>query len=95
MAFLRTFAPLLAGMNRMPWTHFLIMNALGGMTWAAFFGFGAYLFGEQMKRVAGPVGLTLLAVTLGLVVAGIIFFRRHEKQLESSAATANSDTNIY
>src|SRR5260370_1776147 len=55
VAFLRTFAALLAGVNRMSWPHFLIMNALGGICWASLFGGGAYLFGEQMKRVAAQV----------------------------------------
>jgi membrane protein DedA with SNARE-associated domain len=70
VAFLRAFAALLAGANRMPWPHFLIMNALGGICWASLFGGGAYLFGEQMRRVAGPVGLLLLVAAIGLVVAG-------------------------
>src|ERR1700694_4945249 len=56
VAFLRAFAAILAGVNRMSWHHFLIMNALGGICWAALFGGGAYLFGEQMTRVAGAVG---------------------------------------
>ncbi len=46
VAFLRTFAALLAGANLMRWSHFLLMNALGGVCWALVFGFGAYLLGE-------------------------------------------------
>jgi membrane protein DedA with SNARE-associated domain len=88
IAFLRAFAALLAGINRMPWTHFLIMNALGGICWASLFGTGAYLFGEQLNRVAGPVRLLLLAAVIGLVAAGIFFFRRHEKELEQRAEAA-------
>ena len=88
VAFLRAYAALLAGVNRMSWPHFLVMNALGGFCWAALFGGGAYLFGAQIKRVTGPVGLTLLVVTLGLVVGGILFFRRHEKELERRAEAA-------
>lgn len=52
VALLRTYAALLAGVNRMSWPHFLIMNALGGICWALLFGGGAYLFGSQVKRVA-------------------------------------------
>jgi membrane protein DedA with SNARE-associated domain len=75
VAFLRTFVALLAGVNRMSWPHFLIMNALGGICWASLFGGGAYLFGEQMKRVAGPGSLLLLLVAaIGLAAAGIFFF---------------------
>jgi membrane protein DedA with SNARE-associated domain len=88
VAFLRTFAALLAGMNRMSWPHFLFMNALGGICWAALFGGGAYLFGAEMKHVAGPIGVLLLIAALGLVAAGIFFFRRHEKELERRAEAA-------
>lgn len=88
VAFLRAFAAVLAGANRMPWPHFLLMNALGGICWAALFGGAAYLFGEKVKLVAGPVGLLILACAIGLVVAGIVFLRRHEKELEERANAA-------
>jgi len=88
VALLRTYAALLAGVNRMSWPHFLIMNALGGICWASLFGGGAYLFGAQMKRVAGPVGLILLLAAVGLAAAGFFFFRRHEKELEQRAEAA-------
>ena len=88
VAFLRTFAALLAGVNRMSWPHFLIMNALGGICWASLLGGGAYLFGEQMKRVAGPVSLLLLVAAIGLVAVGIFLFRHHEKELEQRAEAA-------
>ena len=88
VALLRTYAALLAGVNRMNWPHFLIMNALGGICWATLFGGGAYLFGEQMKRVAGPVSLLLLVSAIGLVAVGIAFFWHHEKELEQRAEAA-------
>ena len=88
VAILRTLAALLAGANRMRWPHFLLMNALGGVCWAAAFGFGAYLLGEQMKRVAGPFGLLMFAVAVILVIAGFVFFRQHEKELEDRAEAA-------
>jgi membrane protein DedA with SNARE-associated domain len=88
VALLRTYAALLAGANRMNWLHFLIMNALGGICWATMFGGGAYVFGEQVKRVAGPVSLLLLLAAIGLIAAGISFFRHHEKELEQRAEVA-------
>ncbi len=88
VAFLRTYAALLAGINRMSWPHFLIMNAFGGICWASLFGGGAYLFGAQVKRVTGPASLLLLLAALGLTVAGIFFFRRHERELEQRAEAA-------
>ena len=88
VAFLRAYAALLAGVNRMSWPHFLVMNALGGFCWAALFGGGAYLFGAQVKRVSGPVGLLLLVTVVGLAVAGFFFFRHHEKELVQRAEAA-------
>ncbi len=85
VALLRTFAALLAGTNLMWWPHFLLMNALGGVCWAAVFGFGTYLLGEQIKQVAGPAGLLLFAGAVILVIAGFVFFRHHEKELEERA----------
>ena len=88
IAFLRAFAALLAGVNRMDWPHFLLMNALGGVTWAILFGGGAYLFGEKIELLSGPVGLLLLAVAAILTVVGIVYIRGHEKELEKRAALA-------
>ena len=89
MAFLRAFAAILAGANLMPWRHFLIMNALE-IVWASLFGFGAYFLGEEMRRLAGPVGVLLLAAGLSIAVAGVFFFRRHEKELAERAEAALS-----
>jgi membrane protein DedA with SNARE-associated domain len=91
VAFLRTFAALLAGANRMPWPHFLIMNALGGLCWASLVGAGAYMFGEKIKLIEGPISLLLLVVAISLTMAGIFFFRHHEKELEERATAAFPD----
>ena len=85
---LRIFAGVLAGANRMNWTPFLFMNALGALCWTALIAGGAYALGAQIKHVAGIVSLLLLVVALGLIVAGIIFFRRHERELEQRAEAA-------
>jgi membrane protein DedA with SNARE-associated domain len=81
VAILRAFAAVLAGVDRMRWPYFLLMNALGGICWAAIFGFGAYWFGEQITSVAAPVGVALLIGAIALTIAGTLFMRRYEKQL--------------
>jgi membrane protein DedA with SNARE-associated domain len=85
---LRILAAVLAGANRMSRPYFLFVNGVGGICWVLLMGGGAYLFGEQMKRVAGSVNLLLVIVAVGLAVGGIIFFRHHEKQLEQRAESA-------
>ena len=57
VAFLRTFAALLAGANRMPWHSFLLWNAIGGIGWTTLYGFGAYALGDAAKRLSGPIGI--------------------------------------
>jgi hypothetical protein len=88
VALLRTFAAMLAGANRMSPPFFLVMNALGGICWAVMFGGGAYLIGEEIDRVTGPVSLLFVVVAIGLVAAGVIYFRRHERELEQRAEIA-------
>jgi membrane protein DedA with SNARE-associated domain len=88
IAVLRVLAPLLAGVNRMRWRYFFLMNAIGGICWASLFGGGAYLFGEEIKRVTGPVRFLLLVVAIGFVIAGILFFRHRERELEQRADAA-------
>ena len=94
VAFLRVYAALLAGINRMPWRHFLVMNALGGMCWAALFGGGAYFFGQRINDVAGPLGLLFLIGAVILIVVGMLFFRYYEKELEKRARAALAEDGV-
>jgi membrane protein DedA with SNARE-associated domain len=73
VAFLRTFAAVLAGANQMPWHSFLIWNALGGIGWTGLYGFGAYLLGAL-----GVIGATVL-------VSALIFIKRNEARLTEEA----------
>ncbi len=85
VAILRTFAALLAGANRMPWHVFLLWNALGGMTWTALYGFGAYGLGDAAKRISGPVGIVLGVIGAAVLVAVFIFIKRNEHRLMDEA----------
>lgn len=94
IAFLRTFAALLAGANHMPWQRFLVWNALGGVFWTCLYGFGAYLLGNQVHRLVGPFGIAVGAVALAVVVLSVRFVRRHEARLieEAKAEMGEQET---
>jgi len=88
VAVLRALAAFLAGVNRMPWPRFLVFNVAGGIVWATLFGVGAYALGHRIHAVAGPIGLTALALGLAGCVWLFRFVRRNEARLEAEAERA-------
>lgn len=85
IVFLRTFAALLAGANRMSWHSFLVWNGLGGICWTSLYGFGAYLVGDAARKISGPLGLILFAIGGTAIAAAVIFIRRNQARLLAEA----------
>ena len=84
-ALLRTYAALLAGVNRLSVGTFFLWNAAGGIVWATVFGAGGYLLGQGIERIAGPIGwAALVAAAAG---AGLLwrFYKAHEERLLAEA----------
>ncbi len=92
IAFLRTFAALLAGASQMRWRNFLLFNALGGIVWASAYGLSTYFLGETITRLAPPLSTAVLAVAIILIIAGFLFIRRHEVELEARARQVFPDS---
>lgn len=88
VAVLRAWAAFLAGTNRMPWSHFLVFNAAGGILWATIFGLGGYILGDNFSRIAGPAGTVLAVLAAGIIVVSLILLRRNQKRLEEEAERA-------
>lgn len=88
VAFLRAFAAVLAGVNRLPPLRFFFFNAAGGIVWAAAFGLGGYTLGHEFHKVAGPIGLAMLGVAIVAIAFGWRFYRRHEERLLTEAERA-------
>ena len=66
MPIIRTCAPFVAGVGRMPYPRFLAWNLLGGCAWVMLFVWGGYLFGNipLVKQNFGVVTLCIVAVSL-------------------------------
>jgi membrane-associated protein len=63
---IRTCAPFVAGVGRMPYARFIAYNLAGGFAWVLLFIWGGYLFGNLplVKRNFGLVTLCIVAVSL-------------------------------
>lgn len=85
---LRTVAGILAGVNTMPWRSFMVTNVMGACIWAALYGYAAYTFGHQFRRLEAPVMVVVVILSAAIVLFSVVFIRRHEAQLVAKAEAA-------
>ena len=71
----RTFAPFVAGVGRMPYARFQAYNITGGAGWVLLFVVAGYLFGNLpwIKRNFGLV--TVLIVAVSVIPIGMMMLR--------------------
>jgi membrane-associated protein len=72
---IRTFAPFVAGIGAMSYSHFIAYNVVGGLTWVALFTFGGYFFGN-LKFVQDNFTFVVLAIIFVSVLPGIVEYMR-------------------
>ncbi|MBI3353701.1 MAG: bifunctional DedA family/phosphatase PAP2 family protein [Nitrospirae bacterium] len=82
MAWLRAFAPVVAGISKMYYPKFLFFNIAGGVAWAAAFSLLGYFAGnswDMIKRYLGRFGL--LAFICGALIIFLYFFLTKRRRL--------------
>ncbi len=75
----RTFAPILAGLVKMPFPYFLLNNVVGAIIWIGLLTGGGFLFGEHFPWIVDYVHyivLFFLAITTFTVIKGYISARK-------------------
>ena len=77
MPIIRTCAPFVAGVGRMPYARFLAWNLAGGCSWVLLFIWGGYLFGN-IPLVKQHFGLVTIAIIVASLVPLAVGFRRGE-----------------
>jgi len=75
MPIIRTFAPFVAGIGRMPYARFQLWNVIRALSWVMLFVWGGYLFGNipLIKKNFGIV--TILIVVVSVMPAAIAWVR--------------------
>ena len=67
MPFVRTFAPILAGVGRMHYPAFLMYNIVGGLLWAVGLSYAGFILGNSIPNV----DRYLLPIVLAIIIASI------------------------
>lgn len=70
---LRTADPVALGLARVPWTDFVVFNALGAAVWAVVFAGLGYAFGNAVVRMVGAAAHHELSAVLGLLLGTVVF----------------------
>lgn len=72
MPFARTFAPVVAGIAEMPYSHFLTYNIIGGTTWVLSMTLAGYFLGQTFPWVTKNLELVIVIILILSVLPGVI-----------------------
>lgn len=76
---IRTFAPFVAGVGRMPYGRFQLYNVAGGVSWVLIFIWAGYLFGN-IPLVKNNFGIvTVLIVIVSVMPIGLAMIRSRRR----------------
>jgi len=80
IAWIRFATAWLAGINHMPLRTFFPWNALGGITWATFYGLLGYYGGQAVVNVAESIGIVAAIVLAVAIIGGLVVARVRERR---------------
>ena len=76
---IRTFAPFVAGIGSMTYSHFIVYNVAGGILWVAVFIFGGFYFGN-LPVVRQNFTLVIVAIIIISVLPGVFEYVRQRRK---------------
>lgn len=79
---IRTFAPFVAGIARMSYTHFISYNIIGGVIWVSLFVWGGYFFGNLpfVKENFHYVVVAIILLSISPIIFEWLKARRNSKK---------------
>jgi len=80
MAWLRAFAPVVAGISKMPYQRFLFFNVAGGIAWAIIFSLLGYFAGNSWSIIRVYLGRMGILVFIGGGVTLYLYFLLTKKR---------------
>jgi membrane-associated protein len=83
MPIVRTFAPFVAGIGRMPYHRFQAFNVAGGAAWVALFVFGGFAFGNVPWVKIHFSVVTLIVVAISLLPMVVVAIRERYRSTPS------------
>jgi membrane-associated protein len=75
---LRTFAPFVAGIGRMPYPRFLAFSVSGTVLWVGSLTLGGYFFGT-LPIVKQNLGIVIIGIIVVSLLPGAVEFLRHRR----------------
>ena len=84
---IRTFAPFVAGIGAMTYSHFITYNVVGGIAWVSIFTLAGYFFGA-LPFVQQNFELVVIAIILISVVPMVVEFLRERARSSKTEVKA-------
>jgi len=86
---IRTFAPFVAGIGAMTYSHFITYNVFGGLLWVSLFTFAGYFFGN-LQIVRDNFTLVIIAIILLSVMPAVYEFVKERMNTKKETASQRS-----
>ncbi len=80
---IRTFAPFVAGIGSMTYSHFILYNVIGGISWVAIFIFGGFYFGN-LPFVRDNFEIVILTIIFISFIPPVLEFFKARKEMKES-----------
>jgi membrane-associated protein len=81
LPFIRTFAPMVAGIGRMDYRQFLFFDILGGVLWTVTFCLLGYFLGRTIPNVENYILPILLAIVLLSIITSFVHLKKRKKKV--------------